>query len=37
MEENKICFIVCANDDLFFRECTRYIYWLEVPVGMKVE
>lgn len=37
MEENKICFIICVNDDLFFNECKRYIHWLEVPEGIEVE
>ena len=33
MDENKICFIICVNDDLFFQECVNYIHWLEVPEG----
>lgn len=37
MDENKICFIICANNDRFFNECIRYIRWLEVPEGMEVE
>ena len=37
MDKNKICFIICVNDDLFFRECVRYIRGLDVPKGMKVE
>lgn len=37
MDENKICFIICVNDDLFFQECVNYIHWLEVPEGMEVE
>ena len=36
-DENKICFIICANNDLFYEECVRYIRWLEVPEGMEVE
>lgn len=36
-DENKICFIMCVNDDLFFQECVRYIGWLNVPEGMEVE
>lgn len=36
-DKNKICFIICVNDDLFFRECMKYIEWLEVPEGMWVE
>lgn len=37
MDGNKICFIICVNNDLFFEECVKYIYWLEVPEGMEVE
>lgn len=37
LNENKISFIICTNDDLFFDECVRYIHWLEVPEGMEVE
>lgn len=37
MDENKICFIICVNDDLFFEECVRYIQRLEVPEGMEAE
>lgn len=37
MDENKICFIICVNNDLFFSECTRYIKRLDVPEGMKIE
>lgn len=36
-DENKICFIMCVNDDLFFQECVKYIHQLEVPAGMEVE
>ena len=37
MNEHKICFIICVNNDLFFEECVRYIHWLEVPEGIEVE
>ncbi len=37
VDENKICFIICVNDELFFRECVNYIHWLKVPKGMEVE
>lgn len=37
MDENKICFIICVNSDLFFSECVRYIQRLKVPEGMEVE
>lgn len=37
LDEKKICFIICANDDLFMDECMRYLYALEVPEGMETE
>ncbi len=37
VDENKFCFIICVNDDLFFNECVQYIQWLEVPKGVEVE
>lgn len=37
MDKNKICFIICVNNDLFFGECVKYIRWLDVPEGMEVE
>lgn len=37
VNENKICFLICVNDNLFFEECVRYIQWLEVPDGVDVE
>lgn len=37
MDENKIAFIMCVNNDLFFEECIKYIRRLEVPEGMEVE
>lgn len=37
MNEHKICFIICVNNDLFFEECVRYIHCLEVPEGIEVE
>lgn len=36
-DKNKICFIICANDELFFQECVNYIRWLDVPEGVEVE
>lgn len=36
-DENKVCFIICANNNLFYEECVKYIRWLEVPVGMEIE
>lgn len=37
MNSKKICFIICANDELYLGECVRYIRWLHVPEGMEVE
>lgn len=37
LDGNKICFIICANDDLFLGECMRYLYSLEVPDGIEME
>lgn len=37
VDKNKICFIICANNDMFFEECLRYIRWLQVPDDMSVE
>lgn len=37
MNENKVCFIICVNDNLFFEECLNYIHWLEIPEGMEME
>lgn len=37
MNNKKVCFIICANDELYFGECVRYIQWLHVPEGMEIE
>lgn len=37
MNSRKICFIICANDSLFFAECVKYIQWLYVPEDMEIE
>lgn len=37
VDKNKVCFIMCVNDDLFFQECVKYIRRLEIPEGMEVE
>lgn len=37
MDENKICFIICVNDDFWLEECVRYLQWLSVPAEMSVE
>lgn len=37
MNSKKICFVICANDDLYLSECIRYINWLHVPQDIEVE
>lgn len=37
MNSKKICFIICANDELYLAECVRYIRWLRVPEEMEIE
>ncbi len=37
MNENKVSFIICVNDNLFFEECVRYLNWLEVPEGIETD
>ncbi len=34
---NKICFIICYNDDLFLSECSAYIQALRVPHGFSTD
>lgn len=34
---NKICFIICYNDDLFLSECMAYIRALHVPHGFSTD
>ena len=33
MNKQKIAFIICTNNALYYEECVRYINELEVPVG----
>ena len=37
MNEQKIAFIICVNDEDYFSECKKYIESLNVPAGMTVE
>ena len=37
MDDKKICFIMCSNDEVFETECIRYIDALTVPQGYTVE
>ena len=36
-KENKITFIICVNDDLYYSECTFYINQLVIPEGYETE
>ncbi len=36
-DENKICFIICTNDEQQLRECLLYLSLLEVPEGYETE
>ena len=37
MNDKKICFILCVNNELFFEECCFYLNRLYVPEGYEVE
>ena len=37
MNDKKICFIACVNDEDFFSECLLYISRLHVPEGYEIE
>lgn len=37
MDEKRICFIVCVNQEQYYRECEQYIQHLIVPEGYQVE
>lgn len=37
MENNKIDFIICTNNKLYYEECIHYISRLEVPQGYEVD
>lgn len=37
MDENKVCFIICVNDDKEYEECLLYINHLYVPENMSIE
>lgn len=37
MNDKKICFIACVNDDIFFSECLLYISRLYVPEGFEID
>jgi SAM-dependent methyltransferase len=37
LNEKKICFISCVNDDIKYSEALLYIKKLNIPIGMKIE
>lgn len=37
VNNKKICFIICTNDEVLLKECMLYINQLEVPVGYVTE
>ena len=37
MNDKKICFIMCVNDELYEEECIRYIKRLHVPEEYEVQ
>lgn len=37
MNENKIDFIICYNNDMYMQECMKYIHRLHVPKGITTE
>ena len=37
MDDKKICFIICANNEIQLRECRLYIDNLIIPEGFSVE
>lgn len=37
MNDHKICFIICCNDDLFLSECCLYIQSLIVPADYEID
>lgn len=37
MDEHKICFILCSNDDRYLAECFNYLSMLNIPEGYLIE
>ena len=37
MNQNKIAFIICTNNQLYFNECQYYIHNLILPEGMELD
>ncbi len=37
MDEHKICFVMCVNDDAYAKEAVWYIRRLKIPDGYRIE
>lgn len=37
LDEHKICFIICANDELQLQECVMYLSLLHIPEGYQTD
>ena len=37
MDNQKICFIMCVNHELYAKECIHYLEQLELPEGFQRE
>ena len=37
LDENKICFIACVNDERFYEESVYYLNQLVIPEGMTLD
>lgn len=37
LNDKKICFIICSNDDLYLRECLLYLQRLHIPEGFSTD
>lgn len=37
MNNHKVCFIYCVNDEALFAESVRYVHALEIPEGFQIE
>ena len=37
MNDKKICFILCVNNDMYLDECVYYINKLEIPTEYEID
>lgn len=37
MNDKKIAFIICTNNNLYYEECVRYINELIIPTGYLID